>query len=830
MPPRAPDTLLAPYRVLDLTDVKGHLCGRILADLGADVVKVEPPAGDAARSTPPFVDDMPGPDRGLTWLAYNTGKRGVALDLQAPDGRALFENLVRRADFVIESFKPAYLSGLGLGYERLRELKQDVILTSITPFGQTGPLKDDEASDLVLMAMGGFMSEHGYADSTPLRMSVDQAHYQACVYGASAMLAAHYSRVVTGEGQHIDVSIQECMVPMADPPVQSWVEDGLEGTNRIGPAIRRMGAPLRLVWPAKDGFAVWRLFTGAATGRGTHKIIDWAEEDGLDTGLKEVRWDEIDMRHITDEQMEAWNRVFANFFAAHTKEELVEGSLKRNMMIYAVQDMKDILANRHLRDRGFAEEVEHADLGRPLTYPGVPWKIEGASLPRRRPAPRLGEHNGEVYGEGWPVKEHSGLRGNGRVLARDGQSKPTRLLEGLKVLDFSWMVAGPAVTKFLADHGATVVKVETSSKPDIMRYFTPYRDNVVGLNRSTVWIAMNTGKYSLGLNMRRSGAKDLALRLAAWADVIFDNYVPGTMGHWGLSYEAFREVNDGVIMMSMSSMGATGPFKNYHGLGYHLQAFAGFNSVTGFPDREPFGSVPYTDFVAPPFGVAALLAALDYRRRTGKGVHIDVSQVEAAMQLLAMPLMDQAANGRTAERRGNYHPDAAPHNAYPCQGDDRWCVIAVFTEEQWRAVRRVMGDPAWAAEDRFATQEGRQACLEEMDGLIAEWTRQLAAEEVMARLQAAGVAAGTVNDGRGLVEDPQLTARGFFQKVRHGEIGESLGRRAPVVYSDATNMGERGAPLLGQDTEYICTQVLGLTDEEWLGLLESGTLEAGTQG
>ena len=399
-----------------------------------------------------------------------------------------------------------------------------------------------------------------------------------------------------------------------------------------------------------------------------------------------------------------------------------------------------------------------------------------------------------------------------------------RLLDGLKVLDFTWAIAGPFVTKFLADHGATVIKVENGERLDMIRTFQPFKDGKFGINRGGVWAAMNSGKRSLGLDMRRPEGVQIARRLAAWCDVLVENFAPGTVAKWGMSYDELKEINDDIIMVSTSSMGQTGPFAHYHGLGFHLQGFAGFNQVTGFPDREPFGSIPYTDFVGGPFALAALMGALDQRRRTGQGQFIDLSQVEASLHLLSPALLDSSVNGREARRHGNRSRSAAPHGAYRCLGDDRWCVIAVTTDAQWRAFRGVLGDSPWTQAPELQTVLGRLDRVEELDRRVEEWTLRHTPHDVMERMQAAGVPAGVVEDGKDLAEDPQHAARRFYQHFDHPEIGSALTRRSPVLYSDADSSVTGGAPTLGQDTEYVLTQVLGMSDDEWLALLEAGVV------
>ncbi len=417
MPSDDASTLLPPHRVLDLTTVVGHLCGKILAEMGADVIKIEPTGGDTARDIGPFIDDIPSRNRSLQWFAFNASKRGVTLNLETADGRDIFRRLVEGADFVVESFKPGYLDSLGLGFGALRAIKPDLILTSITPFGQTGPYRGYEATDLVLMAMGGFMAENGYPDSPPIRMSVDQAYHHGGFYGAAASLTAHLDRVRTGQGQHVDISIQEALTLMFDPPIQNWIMTGAEGTNRVGPQMWRGKVLMRLVWPCKDGYATWRLFTGQPVGRRTHKIIDWAEEDGQHTGLKGTKWEEIDMMSVTQEMLDEWDLVFGEFFLRHTKEQLVEGALARRMMIYPVNTVADALNHRHFEAREFFIDVDHPELGRTFRYPGPYWKSPGAPWRSKGRAPLIGEHNVDVYGDemGMTRQEMASLKAAGVI-------------------------------------------------------------------------------------------------------------------------------------------------------------------------------------------------------------------------------------------------------------------------------------------------------------------------------------------------------------------------------------------------------------------------------
>ena len=397
-----------------------------------------------------------------------------------------------------------------------------------------------------------------------------------------------------------------------------------------------------------------------------------------------------------------------------------------------------------------------------------------------------------------------------------------RLLEGLKVVDFSWVIVGPQVTKFLADHGATVVRVESNKRVDGFRYYQPVQPGP-GINRGGPWASMNAGKYGMSLNMQDPKGLEVGKRLVAWCDVLVENFTPGTIAKWGLGYDVVKAINPRAIMFSMSSLGQTGPMANVHGSGYHLFSFGGFSSVLGFSDRDPIGPIPYSDFVAPPFGVSAIMGALDRRHRTGKGMHFDMSQMEASLHFLGPVILDYSANGRDARRDGNASPNAAPHNAYRCK-DGRWCAMAVTSDAQWQAFREVIGTPAWAMDPALEALAGRLQALPNLDEEVGAWTSTRVPEDVVRALLEAGVPAAVVQDGPALAKDPQLLHRGYFQEFEHQDMGRSYTHLVPVRYSGADTSVIKGAPTLGEDTEYVCTQILGMSDEEWVALVEEDVL------
>jgi len=398
-------------------------------------------------------------------------------------------------------------------------------------------------------------------------------------------------------------------------------------------------------------------------------------------------------------------------------------------------------------------------------------------------------------------------------------------LEGIKVADFTWVWTGPTTTKVLADFGATVVRIESNKRLGVWRITPPFKDDVVGPNRGGVFNSINTGKMSVTIDLAHPKGKELAKKFVAWADIVADNFAGGAMERMGLSYEVLKKIKPDIIMMSSALMGQTGPWHDSPGYGDQLSAISGLHEISGWPDRIPGEIGFYTDFIAPRFNALTILAALDYRRRTGKGQYLDVAQHQGGVQYVAPILLDYVANKRIATREGNRDPYAAPHGNYQCQGDDRWCAIAVYTDEEWQSFCNVMGNPEWTKDAKFATLEKRKENEEELDSLVQEWTISKSDEDVMMELQAAGVAAGRVGTTEDQMEnDPQLKYRNFYQEREHPELGKYRPPRQPCVLSK-TPCEIRRAPLIGEHTEYAFKEILGMTDEEIEEYVVEGVIE-----
>jgi len=388
--------LLSPYRVLDLTDEKGIFCGKLLADLGADVIKVEKPGGDPVRNLGPFYHDEPDPEKSLFWFAFNTNKRGITLDIESADGKAIFKKLVKTADFVLESFPPGYMEKLGLGYKALEKINKGVIMVSVTPFGQTGPHSQYKDPGIVTWAMCGFMNSRGDVDRPPVQIS---HHAQTFVAGGieggvGAMLAL-FDRWKTGEGQHVDVSIQEAG-GRGSPPF-GWVLGKASGRSDLR-ILGSAGLRTTYLWKCKDGLMMWFFAAGSQGDRRSRPLVQWMEEEGAaDEFLKNIDWDHLDLAAAGQEFVNKMSEQTARFFMSKTKKELFEGAVKRRILLYPVSTSEDIVNSPQLAARGFFKQVDHPELNTSITYPGPFANVIGQPLKIARRAPLIGEHNKEIY-------------------------------------------------------------------------------------------------------------------------------------------------------------------------------------------------------------------------------------------------------------------------------------------------------------------------------------------------------------------------------------------------------------------------------------------------
>ena len=387
------------------------------------------------------------------------------------------------------------------------------------------------------------------------------------------------------------------------------------------------------------------------------------------------------------------------------------------------------------------------------------------------------------------------------------------ILHNLRILDFSWVLAGPYATRILADFGAEVIKIQP---------LLPEAGDKFSRGYYNTW---NRNKLGITLNLNRPDGVALAKRLVAISDAVVENFTPRVMANLGLDYDSLKKVKPDIIMLSLSTMGNTGPWRDYVGFGPTIQAFSSITYLTSFPGKPPSGlGTSYADHIAGLLACLSLLGALEYRRRTGEGQYIDVSQVEAMASLLGDAILEYVVSGKDVEPVGNSSTGAAPHGVYRCQGDDRWCAIAVFTDEEWQGFKRALGNPPWAEAQRFSTLSSRLKNNAELNRLVEGWTKKHTAEEVMALLQEQGVVAGVVQNASDLAKDPQLKERGFFIELDHPELGKTISDAVPIRLSDIPAKYRRAAPVLGQDNDYVYGELLGLSRDELAKLKRQGII------
>lgn len=781
----------------------------VLGDLGADVVRVEPPEGSPARRRGPMLAVGEESLRSLQFQAYNRSKRSIALDLSAAEDRATFLELVARSDIVLESGPPGELETSGLGFDQLREANPWLVYVRITPFGSDGPYAGYAASDLTLAAMGGPMMLQGMPDRAPVRISVPQVWRHTGVEAAVAALVGLARVRSTGEAQSIDVSAQSAMTWTM---LEAMDAHAIQGSDfeRSG-ATREIGtARVSILYPAADGDVIFSPLAPDLEGVVAWMVADgvvpedWRTTEDWRTYFLRLRENEP-LAYPAEEVLGAMGR----FFAAHTREALLERGLTEGVAVAPVNTLADLTRFQQLAARDYWRGVELAD-GTEVPAPGGFVRLSGWRIEVVTPAPALNAHAEEIRAELAQVASPPALAG-----ASDETDASELPFAGVKVADFSWVGVGPITAKYLADHGANVIRVESELRPDILRGGPPFKEGLSGLNRSQFFGDFNTSKRGIALDLRTPEGLSVAKRLIAWADICIESFAAGKLEALGLGPDVVRELNPSLVMVDTCLMGQTGPAAGFAGFGFHAAAIAGFYDVTGWPDRPPDGPwTAYTDTVSPRFLAATVMAALDHRRRTGEGHTIDAAQIEMALQFLAPEILNYHANAEVPGRLGNGAPGCAPHAVYPCAGDDQWCAIAVETDAHWVALRDALANPEWASDSVLDRAAGRVKCEAEIDEGISAWTRRHSARAVMETLQAAGVPAGVAMRSSDLLADPQYGHRRFYRYHEHPEMGRVpyAGHQFRIAGYDG---GPRGpAPLLGEHTFEILRDDLGLSEDQ----------------
>ena len=795
-----PQGLLPGVRVLELGEqVSASYCGKILALMGAEVIKVEPPEGDAARRAGPFPGDLPHDDKSGLFLALNLNKYGITLDLTLPKERQRLSELARSADIVIQGLPHRRRAGWALDDEAFRQDNPGLILTSISPFGSWGPYGSFKASDLVLFHMSGqapgMLGPVADGDALPpIRAGGHQAEFVAGLAAATATLMALYRRRLTGAGCHVEVSAFEAMVTQSisalancafgkPPPPRVVPDDG--GSQATAPVVSVGG-----VLPCRDGYV-------AISPREDAQWARWVELMGRPTWAEEPRFQTREGRERHFHQL--WELV-GQWTRSHAKHDVARWGQERRIPCFPVNTVCDLFNDAHLKSRRFFNEIEHPVAGR-LTYPGVPYRLSHLTLPlTARPAPRLGEHN-ERFLDQSPTPPPDASEG------RRAQTLDRLPLHGLRVIDLSWIIAGPTAARFLAMMGAEVIKVGSARRPDPSTRGAPFQ-------------AYNQSKRSCALNIATPAGLSLAKQLIALSDVVIENFAVGVIERLGLGYDVLRAIKPDLIMVSSSGTGHSGPDKDYVAYGSLLQYHTGWNSISGYPDGEPIKGGLWAD---PWVGLELALvtaAALNHRAVTGEGQYVDYSMAEALTACLPEALLDFQMNGRERRPEGNADDMYAPHNVYRCKGPDRWIAIAATQDEEWRALCGVIGRPDLATAPGLATAADRRAHRDDIDDAIAAWTKDQDDYEAMHRLQQAGVPAGPFLEPSRLFHDPHLRQGGYFTRL---QTHDGTLRDLPGVgwrFDGGPAPSVAPAPVLGQDNDYVYRDILGFSEAEIARLVE----------
>ncbi len=820
------DGPLAGIRVLDLTTRLAEAAGRVFADLGAEVIKVEPPGGCDARFTPPFLEERPGgraperdPESSLFWRAWGLGKRSVVLDLQATTDRERFLALAGSADVLLESSAPGQFDALGLGADRLCEANPALIHVSITPWGEEVPEASTPATDLTLATAGGLLAMMGDKDRPPVPVGFGETSMHGALQGAADAILALYERNRSGRGQHLDVSMQAAVVWTLlyvtgyaafdqDPPL--FGDDRGEAGKR--PLEIRPGLRNPVIESCKDGHVVITLVLGAQGNHGFGEAMKWVEEAGaLDADLRGRDWSTwlSDLSAGSLAVADAARAVDAllAFLRTRTKAEIQEQAVARKMLIAPAYTAADLARDPQLAARGYWRDVAGT------LHPGPFALLSRTPIEYRRPAPALGADQQLVDAPTHRPRIHV------CEPAREGRG----IFAGLKVADLAWIAAGPLVTKDLANLGATVVSLESQNRLDTLRFIPPFKDGVPHIDGGHPFANMNQSKYGIACDYSVPASRRVLDRILDWADVVVENFTPGTAARLGFGWQQVHARRPDAIMLSTCMRGQTGPEARHTGFGIQGAALAGFVAVTGWPDRAPqtpWGA--YTDFIAPRYAMAALGAALLHRDATGEGQYIDVAQVEASIHLLEPMLLDHQCNGRAFERPGMRSDRACPHGAWATRGTERYLAVAVETPAQWRGLQGVV--PSLAALDGLDELPARQARADEIESRLAIWCASQDRFEAAARLREAGVPAYPVLRATDLRGDPRLAARDFFIELDHPRIGRACFDGAVTRFSRTPMRPTRAGPALGQHTWEALRDVLGFSEAEISDLAAAGVL------
>jgi crotonobetainyl-CoA:carnitine CoA-transferase CaiB-like acyl-CoA transferase len=774
--------LLARLRVLDLGGAESDAVTRLFADLGADVVKVEPPGGSPARHAPPSVAGA-----SIPFALQNANKRSAVLDPADPAGCGRLIELAGSADIVVDGGDPGGAAAFGTSCSELSERFGHLVALSVTDFGTTGPYASWRATDPVLYAMSTALSRTGPTSGTPVLPPHGVASATAAVQAAWAALAAYYHRLRYGRGDYIDFSRFEAVVQSLDPPF------GSEGQAAVGQRRssqlwrgRPRNQQIYPIFGCKDGYVRICLLSA----RQWQGMRGWLGEPEQ---FADPKFDTIAARYAASREL---NAAIADLFAPQTMDALVAEGQQRGVPIAAVLTPAETLSSEHFRVVGALADVEIA-AGANLPVPVGAFVVDGQHAGYVRSAPGAGADE-----SAWLTD-----RSTPAVHAPNDLAAARRPFDGLRIIDLGVIVAGGELGRLFADLGAEVIKIESATYPDGLRQTAP------GQAMSRSWALTHRNEYSLALDLRHPAGADLFGRLVMTADAVFANFKPGTLASLGFSYDRLRELNPRIVLAESSAFGATGPWSARMGYGPLVRATTGvtwlWTSVDAPPGSFYDATTIFPDHVVARITAIAALAALIHRVRTGTGAHVHISQAEAAVNQLATAYVAEAARAGQL----TVADDAAVHAVYPCDGDDEWCVISLRSDDERAALAAVMG--------RAELSRNRADLI----AAVTEWTAGKDKAAVADLLQRAGLPAGPMNRAVDVQTDPQIIFRKLFTDMAHPLFDAPMPTETgPAPYRAILPAELRPAPMPGEHTREICRKVLAMDAAEIDRLIAEGAL------
>lgn len=776
-------------RVLDVADSLGALISRLFGDLGADVIKIEPPGGEPGRDVSPFIEE--GSDRlSLPFIRANVNKRSAILDLSLHQDQERFRGLVERADIVVSTEGIKTWATRGIDLTQLSALYPRLIWLSFSPFGLTGPYSSYLSNHIVSEAMGGLSYIQGDDAKPPCMSPCGQGIYLSNIQAAFGALMALWERRTSGQGQLVETAVHEVLTNLYFLIVNYGLWSDIP--YRIGTSSYM---PPNGYYPCQDG----HIFIAALMQGMWDKLVNFID----DPRLKDPALTDADYRN---EHPELFDPILREFTAKYDRWTLMTELQKHGVPAAPWSNVADIAANDHLQARDFFLDFEQPPFGR-IRNTGPMFRSSASPSQIRRPAPRPGEHNQEVFAEIDSQPK--------RALATSVNSTHRRLpLDGIRVLDLSRAWAGPYGTRYLADYGADVIKVETGK-------FPPGREP-----GSPSYGEVNRNKRPITLNFQLPEGRELLKRLVSISDVVVENFSPRVMDKYGVNYDQLLEVRPDLIMVSLPGYGKKGPHGQFISFGGPLMAYTGMSLLWGYPDSPPDARVKIAqpDYISSTTQAFAITAALHHREHTGTGQHIEIAQVEAAIAALEPVYLDYFVNGTIAEPMGNRDPNAVPQGCYPCLGNEAWCVISCTTETQWRAMATVIGEEEWAADPKFASTADRWARHDEIDDQISARTREWTPYQLMRELQAAGVPAGVMQTAEDIWRDPQLRSRNYTVQIEHPDLGVVEHPGMTVRLHQTPGQIQRPVGRLGEANDAVFRGLLGLSSSEISRLAESGVI------